>query len=74
MRTQADGTEEVVEEHPDLPYDGARIVSSQAAVLNELSTGVNSTMYWVKEIKAYGEAVKLVIELWCNHTEVFWCH
>ena len=73
LRARADGREEVVEEHPDLPYDGAKIISSQAAVLTEQSTGLNSTQFVVKSVNPHGTAVKFSIRLWCNHSEIFWC-
>lgn len=73
LRARTDGTQEVVEEHPDLPYDGASIISSQAAVLHEQSTGLNTTQFALQSMSPHASAVKFTLRLWCNHSEVFWC-
>ncbi len=73
MRKRADGSEEVVEENPDLPYDGAKIISSQEPVLTERSSGLNTTRFILQAVEAHASAIRFSIQLWCNQTAVFWC-
>lgn len=59
--------------NPDEPYGAAKIVSVQPHLMQDLSTGLNGTRYWITNVKAYGPAVQFTIRLHCDQVLTPWC-
>ncbi|KAL0033554.1 hypothetical protein WJX79_003213 [Trebouxia sp. C0005] len=43
--------------NPDQPYGDARIVSVQPHLMQETTTGLNTTIFWINSVQTYGTAV-----------------
>ena len=62
------------EVNPDKPYKEDLIVSSQPGVLDNLSTGLNTTMFSLVSVQPYLQlAVRFTVDLWCDRTSTPWC-
>lgn len=74
VRASGGGGKEYVESNPDVPYGDSLIVSSQPGTLDDYTSGLQSSQFWVKEIvPVQNFAVKYVLELVCNRTVTPWC-
>ena len=59
--------------NPDEPYGDARIVSVQPDLIQDTTSGLNSTMYWIESIQTYGPAVRYTVRLSCDRAQTPWC-
>lgn len=59
--------------NPDEPYGAAKIVSVQPHLMQDMSTGLNTTRYWITNVQAYGPAVQFTIRLHCDELSTPWC-
>lgn len=68
-----DGKPEFFEEHPDKPYGDALIISSQPQQLQDTSTGLNSTQFWIQKYSSIEPAILITVELHCDTQRTPWC-
>lgn len=59
--------------NPDQPYGDARIVSVQPHLMQETTSGLNSTSFWINSVQTYGTAVHYKVSLFCDHAQTPWC-
>ena len=59
--------------NPDEPYGDAHIVSVQPDLMQDYSSGLNSTKFWVHSVQTYGIAVHYKVSLFCDHAQTPWC-
>lgn len=59
--------------NPDVPYGSAKIVSVQPHLMQDMSSGLNSTMYWITNVQANGPAVQFTVRLHCDELSTPWC-
>ncbi len=59
--------------NPDQPYGDARIVSVQPHLMQEISTGLNTTTFRINSVQTYGTAVRYKVSLFCDHAQTPWC-
>lgn len=59
--------------NPDVPYGAAKIVSVQPHLMQDMSTGLNTTRYRIMDVQAYGPAVQYTIRLHCDELLTPWC-
>lgn len=70
------GTLTFFQEQPDLPFRGAKIVSSQPQWLQDQASGLNTTRFRVLRASpvAGGAATKYTLALYCDQSLTPWCN
>lgn len=59
--------------NPDEPYGDARIVSVQPHLMQETSSGLNSTVFWITNVQTYGIGIRYTVRLFCDPALTPWC-
>ncbi|KAK9828640.1 hypothetical protein WJX72_001249 [[Myrmecia] bisecta] len=67
------GEREFFEVNPDVPYGDTLIISSQPQYLQDRSTGLNTTRFWVKRMQPWQDTIKITVDLYCNKQATSWC-
>ncbi|KDD73636.1 hypothetical protein H632_c1976p0, partial [Helicosporidium sp. ATCC 50920] len=72
-RTLDNGTTVFVQEHPRVPFRGAKIMSSQPRFLQDFESGLNSTRFRLERVSPFHGAVRFSLQLHCNVELTPWC-